>query len=83
MAEHQYSPIPYARITATDFQGVTRRVTIRVTAESAQFLTGRQVNSQAEEPDVRQIHIIDKKAITKRVPLRQSLIYGDLETVVA
>lgn len=72
----------YEHVTFTA-EGKTRRVKLRITRESDLFLSGYEVDADAEEITgkdfERRLHLLDKTLITKRVPLRVNLKYGTLE----
>jgi hypothetical protein len=74
--------VKYERVTTGANGSERRTVTLCVRSESAVFLTGVAVKCDGDAVKPKDadetVHVIDKTAITKRVPLTMNYHYGVL-----
>lgn len=67
----------YEHISIKDYNGKRSTVLLRITNESDTWLSGWKALKDGDRTE--HFHLIDKSAITKRVPMKMNNHYGELE----
>lgn len=69
--------LTYERISIRDYNGKRSTILIRITSEFDAWVSGWKVLKDGDRTEY--FHLIDKSAITKRVPMKMNNHYGELE----
>lgn len=72
----------YVQVTAKFAGGVKRTVRLHIKSDDGTFLTGFEVDKEGDhitKQGASIYHILHRKDITKRTPLKMNLHYGELE----